>query len=146
LLEKKIGVLSFVELQLGGANYILRRGAKAREDIFYCQDSLKPEFPCQANVSRAERSCPFHPLKANIFIKRTQMKTFDSADLDEKNGETRILKPLKFLKPQQITLLDEALSTLGDFGELHLVVVKGNLRFIVVQKSYDANKLQLEEE
>ncbi len=74
------------------------------------------------------------------------MKTFDSADLDEKQGKIKIHKPLKFLKPQQITLLDEALSTLGDFGELHLVVVKGNLRFIVVQKSYDANKLQLEEE
>jgi hypothetical protein len=74
------------------------------------------------------------------------MKTFDSADLDKKKEDIKIHKPLKFLKPQQITLLDEALSTLGDFGELHLVVVKGNLRFIVVQKSYDANKLQLDEE
>ena len=74
------------------------------------------------------------------------MKTFDSADLDEKKEDIKIHKPLKFLKPQQITLLDEALSTLGDFGELHLVVVKGNLRFIVVQKSYDATKMQLDED
>ena len=74
------------------------------------------------------------------------MRTFDSAAHDGDGGDIKIKKPLKFLKPQQITLLDEALSTLGEFGELHLVVVKGNLRFIVVQKSYDANKLQLEEE
>jgi hypothetical protein len=74
------------------------------------------------------------------------MKTFDSVALDEEPEKNKINKPLRFLKPQQITLLDEALSTLGEFGELHLVVVKGSLRFIVVQKSYDANKLQLEEE
>jgi hypothetical protein len=74
------------------------------------------------------------------------MRTFDSVALDEEPEKIKINKPLRFLKPQQITLLDEALSTLGEFGELHLVVVKGSLRFIVVQKSYDANKLQLEEE
>lgn len=72
------------------------------------------------------------------------MRTFDSVARDDE--PEKINKPLRFLKPQQITLLDEALSKLGEFGELHLVVVKGTLRFIVVQKSYDANKLQLEEE
>jgi hypothetical protein len=74
------------------------------------------------------------------------MSTFDSFALDDEPEKIKNKKPLRFLKPQQIILLDEALSTLGEFGELHLVVVKGSLRFIVVQKSYDANKLQLEEE
>jgi len=74
------------------------------------------------------------------------MRTFDSIALDDKPEKIKIKKPLRFLNTQQITLLDEALSTLGEFGEIHLVVVKGCLRFIVVQKSYDANKLQLEED
>jgi hypothetical protein len=74
------------------------------------------------------------------------MRTTDSTAIDKEMGDIKTKKPLKFLKPQQITMLDEALSTLGEFGELHLVVVKGSLRFIVVQKSYDANKLQLGEE
>ncbi len=74
------------------------------------------------------------------------MSTFDSTTLDETAGKLRMNRPLKFLKPHQVSMLDEALSTLGEFGELHLVVVKGSLRFIVVQKSYDANKMQLEEE
>jgi hypothetical protein len=71
------------------------------------------------------------------------MRTIDSEAVNGEMGDIKTKKPLKFLKPHQITMLDEALSTLGEFGELHLVVVKGSLRFIVVQKSYDANKLQL---
>jgi hypothetical protein len=74
------------------------------------------------------------------------MANLDSTSLDENRREIKINKPLKFLKPHQITLLDDALANLGEYGELHLVVVKGNLRFIVVQKSYDATKLALDEE
>jgi hypothetical protein len=48
--------------------------------------------------------------------------------------------PLKFLNQAQVVMVDEALCELGDYGELHLVVDKGRLRFIVLQKSYDANK------
>ena len=39
-------------------------------------------------------------------------------------------------------MIDEALSALGDYGELRLVVEKGRLRFIVTQKSFDALKWQ----
>ncbi|HEX9029857.1 MAG TPA: hypothetical protein VF823_11835 [Anaerolineales bacterium] len=74
------------------------------------------------------------------------MRSFVPSSFDEDMGESKTPKPLKFLNPKQVTMVDEALSTLGEFGELHLVVVKGNLRFIIVQKSYDATKLQLEEE
>ncbi len=47
---------------------------------------------------------------------------------------------LKFLDVEQITMVDEALVALGDFGELRLVVEKGRLRFLVTQKSFDALK------
>jgi hypothetical protein len=39
-------------------------------------------------------------------------------------------------------MIDEALSSLGEFGEVRLVVEKGHLRFLVTQKSYDALKWQ----
>ncbi|HEB63955.1 MAG TPA: hypothetical protein ENJ02_00215 [Chloroflexi bacterium] len=46
----------------------------------------------------------------------------------------------RFLTPEQVAMVDEALRALGDFGEVRLVVEKGRLRFIVTQKSYDALK------
>ncbi len=47
---------------------------------------------------------------------------------------------LKFLKVEQVSMIDEALSSLGEFGEVRLVVEKGHLRFVTVQKSIDALK------
>jgi len=49
---------------------------------------------------------------------------------------------LSFLNQRQVKMIDEALSALGDYGELRLVVEKGRLRFIVTQKSFDALKWQ----
>jgi hypothetical protein len=49
---------------------------------------------------------------------------------------------LSFLNQHQVKMIDEALSALGDYGELRLVVEKGRLRFIVTQKSFDALKWQ----
>lgn len=45
-----------------------------------------------------------------------------------------------FLQPKHIQMIDEALSSLGEYGEVRLVVEKGHLRFLVTQKSYDALK------
>jgi len=50
--------------------------------------------------------------------------------------------PLTFLTPRQINMIDEALSALGDYGELRLIVEKGRLRFLVTQRSIDALKWQ----
>jgi hypothetical protein len=47
---------------------------------------------------------------------------------------------LKFMEPQQISMVDEALGSLGEFGEVRLIVEKGRLRFLVTQKSFDALK------
>jgi len=55
-------------------------------------------------------------------------------------GEHLGEKKRKFLTDQQIEMVDEALHSLGEFGEVRLVVEKGRLRFIVTQKSYDALK------
>jgi hypothetical protein len=48
----------------------------------------------------------------------------------------------KHIESYQISMIDEALGTLGDYGEVRLIVEKGRLRFIVTQKSFDALKWQ----
>jgi len=48
----------------------------------------------------------------------------------------------KFLLPKHIQMIDEALCSLGEYGEVRLVVEKGHLRFLITQKSYDALKWQ----
>lgn len=47
---------------------------------------------------------------------------------------------LKFLKPSQIRMIDEALEKVGEFGEVRLVVERGRLRFLVTEKSFDVLK------
>ncbi len=42
----------------------------------------------------------------------------------------------------QIEMIEEALSSLGNFGEVRLIVEKGKLRFLVMQKSVDVFKWQ----
>jgi hypothetical protein len=49
---------------------------------------------------------------------------------------------LKFLKLDEVTMIDEALDELGEYGEVRLVIQKRRLRFVVTQKSYDAIKLR----
>ncbi len=47
-------------------------------------------------------------------------------------------KMLKFLRQSEIEMIDEALESVGEFGEVRLVVQKGRLRFVVTQHSHDA--------
>jgi hypothetical protein len=47
---------------------------------------------------------------------------------------------LIFLNHRQVVMIDEALSALGEYGEIRLIVEKGRLRFLVTQKSFDALK------
>ncbi len=49
---------------------------------------------------------------------------------------------LKFLASSQIPMIDEALAAVGEFGEVRLIVERGRLRFVVTQKSFDAQKWQ----
>jgi hypothetical protein len=48
---------------------------------------------------------------------------------------------LSFLQPHQVTMIDDALCSLGSFGEITLVVENGRLRYLLLQKSYDVMKL-----
>ena len=47
---------------------------------------------------------------------------------------------LTFLNHRQVVMIDEALSVLGEYGEVRLIVERGRLRFLVTQKSFDALK------
>lgn len=53
-------------------------------------------------------------------------------------------KPIayKFLTSDQIAMIDEALNSVGEYGEVRLVVEKGRLRFLITQKSFDTLKWQ----
>ena len=46
----------------------------------------------------------------------------------------------QLLTPVFIRMIEEALLSLGDFGEVRLIVEKGRLRFLVTHKSYDILK------
>ena len=48
--------------------------------------------------------------------------------------------PYQNLSHHQIELIDQAISSVADYGEVHLIVEKGNLRFLVTQKSFDVLK------
>lgn len=56
--------------------------------------------------------------------------------------EPRKLKDYRFLDVSQIIMIDEALTSCGEYGEVRLIVEKGRLRYLVTQKSYDALKWQ----
>ena len=47
---------------------------------------------------------------------------------------------LKFLSDSQARMIDEALSAVGEFGEVRLVVQKARIRYVVIEKSHDALK------
>ena len=47
-------------------------------------------------------------------------------------------KMLKFLRQSEIEMIDEVLESVGEFGEVRLIVHKGRLRFVVTQQSHDA--------
>ena len=66
------------------------------------------------------------------------MNTSDNNQLKDKSE----IKTHNFLSDRQVKMIDEALSTLGEYGEVRLIVEKGRLRFLVTQKSYDALKWQ----
>ncbi len=55
---------------------------------------------------------------------------------------TQLSNQQGLLLPQHIQMIEEALRTLGEYGEIRLIVEKGQLRFLVTQKSYDALKYQ----
>ena len=51
-------------------------------------------------------------------------------------------KGLKFLTPRQVRMIDDLLQSIGDFGEVHLEVRNGKLRFASRTESIDALKYE----
>ena len=51
-------------------------------------------------------------------------------------------KGLKFLSPRQVRMIDDLLQSIGDFGEVHLEVRNGKLRFASRTESIDALKYE----
>jgi hypothetical protein len=49
---------------------------------------------------------------------------------------------LSNLSLDQIIMIDEAISFVGDFGEVRLVIDRGQLHYLVTQKSYNARVYQ----
>ena len=47
---------------------------------------------------------------------------------------------LEHLSQADVRMIDEAIDAVGEFGEVHLVVNKSLLRFVITQKSHDALK------
>ena len=47
---------------------------------------------------------------------------------------------LKFLNPAQVKRIDDLLAHLGEYGELHLIIQHGELRYINKVESYKAWK------
>jgi hypothetical protein len=68
--------------------------------------------------------------------------------MPENSPKTKVISPngecfmLAFLDPRQVSMVDEALNSLGEFGEVRLVVEKGRLRFLITQRSFDTLKWQ----
>jgi hypothetical protein len=101
---------------------------------------LDPNFPAQA--------C-FHQRRKAVLIREPQM-----ADLKDKHADsyspspTRSFLPedeipeVNFLEPKQVQMINEALCTLGDYGEVRLIVEKGRLRYLIMEKSVDVFKWQ----
>ena len=50
----------------------------------------------------------------------------------------------QYLQSNQIEMIDQAIASVGDFGEVRLIVEKGRLRFLVTQRSYDVQKWQFD--
>jgi hypothetical protein len=65
----------------------------------------------------------------------------DISKIKASSADGRSYTP-KNIELHQVTMIDEALGALGDYGEIRLIVEKGRLRFLVTQKSYDALKWQ----
>ncbi len=54
------------------------------------------------------------------------------------------IRDLNNLRSHQIEMIDYAIGSVGEYGEVHLIIEKGRLRFLVTQKSYDVLKVPSE--
>lgn len=63
---------------------------------------------------------------------------------DQENALPQTLK-LKKLTLEQVRYIDEVLASLGEYGELHLILQRGELRYINKVESFSAKKSEPKE-
>ena len=54
------------------------------------------------------------------------------------------IRDLNNLRSHQIEMIDYAIGSVGEYGEVHLIIEKGRLRFLVTKKSFDVLKVPSE--
>ncbi len=61
-------------------------------------------------------------------------------DSQSSNGKSSLLANLRLrrLTPDQVRRIDELLVAVGDYGEVHLIVQRGELRYVNKVESYKA--------
>lgn len=55
-----------------------------------------------------------------------------------KSVDEPLSQGLKHLALKHILMIDDAIDSVGEYGEVHLKVEKGRIRFVVTQTSRDA--------
>ncbi len=70
----------------------------------------------------------------------------DEECLMNRGNSLELDRPLRFLSPKEIGMIDEFLATLNVQGELRLVVHKGKLRFVTRTKDYEVKNNGYEKE
>jgi len=54
------------------------------------------------------------------------------------------IRDLNYLRSHQIEMIDHAIGSVGEYGEVHLIIERGRLRFLVTQRSFDVLKVPSE--
>ncbi len=68
--------------------------------------------------------------------------TNTASNNDNAGGEIKLHQGLRFLTPEQISMIDEMLDRVSPYGEVSLRVKNGKLKLATQSKSFDALKLQ----
>ena len=67
------------------------------------------------------------------------------ASISQSKTETNPeIRDLNNLLSHQIEMIDYAIGSVGEYGEVHLIIEKGRLRFLVTKKSFDVLKVPSE--
>jgi hypothetical protein len=69
---------------------------------------------------------------ANYTMPGGTMKSPQSIDKPDHQTDMR----LKSLTPEQVDRVNELLMSIGDYGEIHLIIQRGELRYINKVESY----------
>ena len=54
------------------------------------------------------------------------------------------IRDLNYLQSHQIEMIDHAIGSVGEYGEVPLIIEKGRMRFLVTKKSFDVLKVSSE--